>query len=189
MSLIERDVLVPIVDALRRDDIDYRGVIYAGLMLTPGGPKVLEFNCRFGDPECQPLMARVRGDLLELMSLTAQGRLDEARIDWAPEHACCVVLASRGYPDKPALDVPITGVEDAEKMPGVVVNYAGVKRRADGTLVTAGGRVLGVTGLGATLEEARARAYDACEKIRFEGKTLRTDIGAPRAVGARRVRL
>ncbi len=176
MARIEREILVPTVDALRREGIEYRGVLYAGLMLTPAGPKVLEFNARFGDPECQPLMARLSSDLLELMLATCRGQLDRADVRWDPSHACCIVLASKGYPDKPAIGVPITGLDAAAALEGVTIHHAGTRREGDG-IVTAGGRVLGVTGLGASLAQARARAYAACELIHFEGKLLRRDIG------------
>ncbi len=180
LARIEREILVPTVDALTREDIAYRGVLYAGLMLTHAGPKVLEFNVRFGDPECQPLMARFRGDLVRLLKLTAQGHLDRAEFSWDPRHACCVVLASGGYPEKPKTGVPITGIAAAEKIEGVVIDHAGTKRQADGTIVTAGGRVLGVTGLGETLEAARSKAYEACRLIRFDGMQVRSDIGVVR---------
>ncbi len=175
---IEREILVPTVDALKREKIVYRGVLYAGLMLTPNGPKVLEYNCRFGDPETQPLMARLKSDLLEMMLATCRGTLAEAVLEWDPSPACCVVLASEGYPEKPRLGVPISGVDDAERMEGVTVDHAGTRREPDGTLVTNGGRVLCVTGTGSTMAVARQRAYAACEVIRFAGKQLRGDIGA-----------
>ncbi|MDI1289131.1 MAG: phosphoribosylamine--glycine ligase [bacterium] len=178
---IERDILVPTVDALKREKIVYRGVLYAGLMLTPGGPKVLEYNCRFGDPETQPLMARLKSDLLLLMLATCRGKLEDVVLEWDPSPACCVVLASEGYPEKPRIGLPITGVEAAERMPGVTVDHAGTRKNAEGALVTNGGRVLCVTGVGPTLAEARARAYAACEVIRFDGKVLRGDIGSPPA--------
>ena len=177
LARVEREILVPTVDALKREGIDYRGVLYAGLMLTHAGPKVLEFNCRFGDPECQPLMARWHGDLLELFVATCEGRLDQVDATWDKASACCVVLASRGYPEKPQTGLPLRGVEDAEALPGVLVDYAGVRRDDSGRLVTTGGRVLGVTGLGPSLEAARAKAYSACDLIQFEGKTMRRDIG------------
>lgn len=177
LSRIEREVLVPTVDALRREGIDYRGVLFAGLMLTHGGPKVLEFNCRFGDPECEALMARFKGDLLQLVLATCEGRLDEVDVSWGDGYSCCVVLAAPGYPDKPVAGLPITGVEQAEKLPGVFVDYAGVKRDGTGDLVTAGGRVFAVTGIGHTLEEAREKAYKACDLIQFQGKVMRRDIG------------
>ncbi|MEC9373794.1 MAG: phosphoribosylglycinamide synthetase C domain-containing protein, partial [Planctomycetota bacterium] len=178
MARIERDVLVPTVDTLRREGITYRGVLYAGLMLTPGGPKVLEFNVRFGDPECQPLMMRFQGDLAEVLYRTATGSLADAEINWDPRVACCVVLASRGYPEKPETGKKITGIERAEALEDVMVFHAGTKMNAEGEVVTAGGRVLGVTALGDTLEEARERALAACDFIHFDGMQLRRDIGA-----------
>lgn len=179
LEKIEREILLPTVDALRRDNIDYVGVLYVGLMLTPGGPKVIEFNCRFGDPECQPLMARLKTDLLTTIAAACAGKLHEVDVEWDSRTACCVVLATDGYPEKPRLGVPIFGVDEAAKMPNVQVFHAGTRTNAQGQLVTGGGRVLGVTGLGETLDEARQAAYAACEKISFQGKTYRTDIGSP----------
>ncbi len=178
MAKIEREVLVPAVDALRREGIEYTGVLYAGLMLTPAGPKVLEFNCRFGDPECQPLMTRLKSDLLELLIAACEGRLDSVDVEWDSGAACCVVLASAGYPDKPRVGLPIEGIEQADAMPGVYVYHAGTRRGPDGVVQTAGGRVLGVTGLGKNLAEARDRAYAGCAAIRFAGMQVRSDIGA-----------
>ena len=177
--MIEGEVLVPTVDALRRDGIEYRGVLYAGIMLTHAGPKVLEFNVRFGDPECQPLMARLKSDLLELILAACEERLDSIDVEWEPGASCCVVLASEGYPDKPKVGqgVPIHGIKEAEAMEGVKVYHAGTKRGAEGKIVTAGGRVLGVTAIGKDLPQARQRAYGACEVISFAGKRFRTDIG------------
>jgi phosphoribosylamine--glycine ligase len=182
MARVQREILVPMVDTIRREGIDYRGVLYAGLMLTPGGPKVLEFNCRFGDPECQALLPRMKTDLLEIMLATCERRLGQVEIEWEPGASCCVVLASQGYPEKPRLGVPIVGVEEAEKLDGVRVFHAGT-RRDGGQLVTAGGRVLNVVGVGKDLEEARQRAYAGCEMIRFEGKVMRRDIGRPMPAG------
>ncbi|MCW5765638.1 MAG: phosphoribosylamine--glycine ligase [Phycisphaeraceae bacterium] len=177
MARVEREVLVPTVDALKREGIDYRGVLYAGLMLTPAGPKVLEYNCRFGDPECQVLVRRFDGDLLDTMLATAERRLEKADFGWKPGAAVCVVLAAAGYPDKPRSGDVIEGLEEAAAVEGVEVFHAGTARDAQGRVVTAGGRVLNVTAVGATAEEARARAYRAAELIRFEGKQYRTDIG------------
>ncbi len=177
MSRIETDILVPTLDALRREEIDYRGVLYAGLILTPAGPKVLEFNCRFGDPECQPLMSRLESDAIDLLSAPANGTLDGLDVRWSDKAAVCVVLASDGYPQKPRTGVSIEGVEDADSMPGVTVYHAATKM-VGGQLVTSGGRVLSVTALGDTLADARDLAYAAAEKITFEGKTYRTDIAA-----------
>jgi phosphoribosylamine--glycine ligase len=188
MARIQTQVLVPTMDALRREGIDYRGVIYAGLMLTHAGPKVLEFNCRFGDPECQALLVRLRSDLLELMIATCQGRLEDADIRWEPGASCCVVLASEGYPDNPRTGIPVRGLDDAGTVDGVTIYHAGTTRAPDGTIVTAGGRVLGVTAIGSDLEQARRRAYAACDRIQFEGKTCRTDIGLKPAPAAPRAR-
>ncbi len=181
LGTIEREIFVPTIDALRRENIEYHGVLYAGLMLTPGGPKVLEFNCRFGDPECQPLMARLEGDLVELCWATAAGTLDDQAIAFDDRVACCVVMCSGGYPGDYVKGKPITGIEDAEALGGdgreVIVFHAGTKREADGTLVTNGGRVLGVTALAEDLRTARDLANAACAKIRFEGAHFRRDIG------------
>lgn len=184
MRVIETDVFVAIADALRREEIDFRGVLYAGLMLTPGGPKVLEFNTRFGDPECQPLMARLESDAVELLLATAEGRLDEVDVRFSEQHAVCVVLASAGYPAKPKSGAEITGIGRAEEVEGVTVYHAGT-RAEGGAVVTAGGRVLGVTALGPDFATARTRAYRACERIRFDGMQYRRDIGAPIATSSK----
>ena len=176
MDAIQSEVLVPAVDALRREGIEYKGVLYAGLMLTAGGPKVLEFNCRFGDPETQPLMMRLQGDLLEIMLATADGTLDQVELSWDKRCCCCVVMASGGYPGKYYSDKLIRGIEDAESDPDVKVFHAGTKQAKDG-LVTAGGRVLNVCAMGKDLKEAQEKANAACEKIRFEGGWFRSDIG------------
>ncbi|HSU65438.1 MAG TPA: phosphoribosylamine--glycine ligase [Tepidisphaeraceae bacterium] len=176
LAQIERDILVPTVDGLVREGIDYKGVLYAGLMLTQHGPKVLEFNCRFGDPETQPLMMRLKSDLLEVMLAVAEGRLDQVELKWDERPAMCVVAASGGYPGKYRTGLPITGVADADAMRDVKVFQGGT--RLDGkTLVTDGGRVLGVTALGNTIADARNRAYEALGKIHFEGMHCRKDIG------------
>lgn len=178
MTRIEREVLVPTLDALRREEIEFTGVLYAGLMLTHAGPKVLEFNTRFGDPECQPLMARFAGDILDLFEGVCDGRLEQMDPAWDERPACCVVLASEGYPEKPRTGVVIRGLDAAGSKPGVTITHAGTKRGADGSIVTAGGRVLGVTALGQTLADARSRAYDAVGAISFAGMQFRTDIAA-----------
>jgi phosphoribosylamine---glycine ligase len=175
---VQRQILVPTLDALRREGIDYRGVLYAGLMLTHGGPKVLEFNVRFGDPECQALMMRLRSDLLELALATCEGRLGDTEIEWEPGASCCIVLAAHGYPESPRSGDVITGIEQAEEIETVRVFHAGTRRDADGKIITAGGRVLNVCATGTDLAEARQRAYRACELIEFTGKTYRRDIGA-----------
>jgi phosphoribosylamine--glycine ligase len=174
---IEEEILVPTVDALVRDEIEYRGVLYAGLMLTPAGPKVLEFNCRFGDPECQVLLARLQSDVIEMMWATAAGRLDEIELVWDPRPACIIVMTSEGYPGPYAKGLPITGLDDAAEMDDVLVFHAGT-RTEGGEVVTNGGRVLGVTALGETFGAARERALLACEAIGWEGAYYRRDIGA-----------
>lgn len=179
MAEIERDILVPTVDALKRDGIDYRGVLYAGLILTAAGPKVLEYNVRFGDPEAQVLLPRLRTDLIELALATAERRLDEVELETDRRAACTVVLASEGYPEKPRTGVPITGVEDAEGVPGAMVFHAGTRRDEAGGLVTAGGRVLSVTGMADTLADARRIAYEASSRIHFDGVQMRRDIAKP----------
>ncbi len=180
---VQHEILVPTVDALRREGIEYRGVIYAGLMLTPAGPKVLEYNVRFGDPECQCLMRRIDGDLGALLYATATGQLESVDVSSHKGHVCCVVLASDGYPGKYANGIPIEGIEEAERVEGVTVFHAGTKREKGAGIVTAGGRVLNVVALADTIEAARERAYEACDRINFAGKTLRRDI-AHQAVGA-----
>ena len=179
LNIIQRQVLVPIVDAMRRDDILFQGVLYAGLMLTPGGPKVLEFNTRFGDPETQPLMMRLRGDLMEIMIACCTGRLDEVDLSFDPRTALGVVLASGGYPGPYESGKVITGIEDAQHGDAdVKVFHAGTQVDRDGNTVTAGGRVLCVTALGESIIDAQAKANAACEKISFEGMQWRSDIGS-----------
>ena len=171
----------PIVDAMKGRGTPYHGVLYAGLMLTEAGPKVLEFNCRFGDPEAQAVLPRMRSDLIELCLATRTGcGLAGLIADFADDWAVTVVLASAGYPESSSKGDVIRGLDEAAAVEGVEVTHAGTARR-DGEIVTAGGRVLNVTGLGGTAADARRRAYDAAELISFDGKQTRTDI-ASRAV-------
>jgi phosphoribosylamine---glycine ligase len=177
----------PIVDELRRRGTPFHGVLYAGLMMTAAGPKVLEYNCRFGDPETQAVLPRLRSDLLELLEAAVEpGGLAGAEPDWSPDWAVTVVLASRGYPESSSKGDPISGLDEVE---GAEVFHAGTAAE-DGRIVTAGGRVLGVTALGGTPGEARDRAYEAAERIEFEGRQMRSDIAARAAaqasLGARR---
>jgi phosphoribosylamine--glycine ligase len=177
-----RTVHQPLLDELRRRGIPFHGVLYAGLMLTADGPKVLEFNVRFGDPETQAILPRLRTDLLDLLeSATVPGGLDEAELEWTPEAAVTVVLASAGYPASSSHGDVIAGLDALPS--GVYVTHAGTARSDDGALVTAGGRVLNVTALGADVAEARAAAYAAADMISFAGKQVRRDI-ALRAVRA-----
>lgn len=164
------------VEQLHREGIDYRGCLYGGFMLTPAGPKVLEFNARFGDPETQVILPRLQNNLVDVMLACAEQRLDEVELSWCDDWAVSVVLTSAGYPGSYEKGKVITGIEDAEALDGVTVYHAGT-REQDGQILTNGGRVIDVTALGATFEEARNLAYAACEKIDFEGKTLRHDIG------------
>lgn len=175
LRIVERDVLVPIIDAMRADGAPYRGVLYIGLMLTAGGPKVLEFNCRFGDPEAQVLLSRLDCDLLEVLNAVVDGRLEEMDIRWKPRPAVCVVMTSKGYPGKFESGKVITGLNDAEQMPDVFVYHGGTKR-IEHLTVTAGGRVLGVTALGGDLADAQSRAYRAVERIHFDNAYFRRDI-------------
>ena len=174
---IEHRVLRPVVAALRREGITYRGVIYAGLMLTEDGPQVLEFNCRFGDPETQPVLLLLKSDFGELIQATLEQRLGEMSIEWSKRYAACVVLASCGYPGEYQKGKRIRGIENAEAMAGVVVFHAGTKLNG-ADFVTNGGRVLGVTGIGKTLNDAIEKAYQAAECIEFENVYYRRDIGS-----------
>lgn len=162
---------------------DYRGCLYGGFMLTPEGPKVLEFNARFGDPETQVVLPRLESDLVEIMLAVAEGRPEDVNLTWSNQWAVSVVLASEGYPGSYEKGKVILGVKDAESMNKVIVFHAGTALNSDGELITNGGRVLNVVGLGSTFEKARARAYEACEAINFEGKQLRSDIGKRALLG------
>jgi phosphoribosylamine---glycine ligase len=165
----------PIVDLLRERGTPFHGVLYAGLMMTAAGPKVLEYNCRFGDPETQAVLPRLRSDLLELLEAsTRPGGLAGVEPEWSDDWAVTVVLASRGYPETSSSGDVISGLDQVED----VDVFHAATARADGEIVTAGGRVLNVTGLGATPGEARDRAYAAAERIEFDGRQLRTDIAA-----------
>jgi phosphoribosylamine--glycine ligase len=179
LDLASREVFVPTVHAMRRRHTPFRGILYAGLMVTPNGPRVLEFNCRLGDPEAQPLLMRLKTDLVDLIEAAIEDRLDEFEekgLEWDPRPAVCVVLASGGYPDKFDKGFPITGLDAAAALPDVQVFHGGTRLDRD-TVVTDGGRVLGVTALGDTLEAARARAYEACSLIHFKNMHYRRDIG------------
>ena len=178
LDTVQREVLVPIVDAMKRSDVDFKGVLYAGLMLTAGGPKTLEFNTRFGDPETQPLMMRLKGDLLQAMVATCDGTLDRVDLSWDPRVCCCVVVASGGYPGDYAKGEPISGIDDAARDPDVEVFHAGTGFDKQDRLVTTGGRVLAVCALADTLKEAQAKANTAAAKIKFAGAWFRRDIGS-----------
>jgi phosphoribosylamine--glycine ligase len=173
---IEEHVLVPTVHAMKRARTPFSGVLYAGLMMTNQGPKVLEYNVRFGDPECQPLLMRLQSDLLDILEATVDGRLDQlTHIAWDPRPAVCVVMASEGYPGSYEKGKVIRGLEEAAKLPDVKVFHAGTALR-NGQSVTTGGRVLGVTALGDTIANAKRLAYTAVKCIRWEGAWCRKDI-------------
>lgn len=177
LQTVEEQVLVPIVDALRGEDAAYNGLLYVGLMLTPAGPKVLEFNCRFGDPEAQVVLPRMKTDLYEVLSACAGGTLEDVSIEWDPRAAVCVVMAAGGYPESPERGKKIGGLAAAASIPDVEVFHAGT-RRLGGDVLTAGGRVLAVTGLGATVSAAQKKAYEGIEAIHFDGAHYRRDIAA-----------
>jgi phosphoribosylamine--glycine ligase len=172
---VRREILDPFVAGLAKDGIRYRGMLFPGLMIGPDGPKVLEFNCRFGDPETQVLMPRLEGDLLALLEATIEGRLADVQAKWSPRSAVCVVMASGGYPGNYPTGLPIDGLDRAAEL--ATIFHAGT-RRDDGRIVTAGGRVLGVTALADDLAAARAVAYEAAARIRFDGAHYRRDIAA-----------
>jgi phosphoribosylamine--glycine ligase len=182
LAKVEAEVLVPTVHQMKRGRRPFRGVLYAGLMITKQGPKVLEFNVRFGDPECQPLLMRLKTDLVDVLGATIDGRLEELPpLEWDPRPAVCVVMASEGYPDKYERGHPIRGLADAAAMPDVKVFHAGTSV-VDGQVVNTGGRVLGVTALGDTIAQAKLNAYSAVKKIRWQGAWCRKDI-ADKAIG------
>jgi len=168
---IRREVLEPFIAGVQKDGIDFRGMLFPGLMITAEGPKALEFNCRFGDPETQVLLTRLESDLVDLLEATIDRRLGEVSASWSSQVAACVIMASGGYPGSYASGKPITGIERAE----ATVFHAGT-RNDDGRIVTAGGRVLGVTTLADDLAAARAKAYAAVAAIHFEGAQYRRDI-------------
>ena len=175
MNKITREILVPVVDGMNRNGTPYKGVLYAGLMITGGGPRVLEFNVRFGDPEAQPILMRLKSDLLQVCLAVCESRLDKVVLQWDRRPAVCVVMASGGYPGDYEKGKKITGLEEAEQFKDVVVFHAGTKNK-DGDIVTNGGRVLGVTALGEQIAQAKSRAYEAVDKIRFDGAYCRRDI-------------
>jgi phosphoribosylamine--glycine ligase len=176
LAWIEENVLVPTVHAMKRNRKPFQGVLYAGLMLTPTGTKVLEYNCRFGDPECQPLLMRLQSDLVDILEAVVDGNLDQIEMPvWDPRPAVCVVMASQGYPGDYTIGQPITGLDSVADSPDVKVFHAGTKL-VDGQVVTAGGRVLGVTALGDNIPQAKLNAYTAVQKVRWTGSWCRKDI-------------
>jgi len=188
MERIEAKVLVPIVHAMKKEEHPFKGLLFAGLMLTATGPKVLEFNARFGDPETQAILPRMKSDLLPLLVSSVDGTLEQRTVEWDPRPSVCVVMASAGYPGASKTGYPIHGLDKAAAKPDVHVFHAGTRR--DGTggawagskgVVTNGGRVLSVVALGTDLADARRKAYDAIKEIKFEGAHCRTDIALVQA--------
>jgi phosphoribosylamine---glycine ligase len=177
LSAVERQVLLPWLHGCKEERIDYRGILYPGIMLTKSGPKVLEFNARFGDPETQVYLPNLESDLLVLLDASVSGTLERAECHWRSSSSVCVVIASGGYPGKVEKGKAIHGLEAVGNLPDVKVFHAGTTRQQN-DLVTAGGRVLGVTAWGATLGEAQAKAYAAAGRVRFEGMQYRRDIAA-----------
>jgi len=175
-NTIVEHIVEPTMRGLKSDGVTYRGFLYFGLMLAATGPQVLEFNCRLGDPETQAIMARVDFDLAEVLADAANGRLDASKLKWTPGASVCVVAASAGYPGKFEPGKPIRGLTDIRSDNGVKVLHAGTKKIGD-SIVTAGGRVLGVTAVGESLETALTKAYSAMKKIQFDGMHFRRDIG------------
>jgi phosphoribosylamine--glycine ligase len=173
---IMQEIILPTIGGLSAEGRKYQGVLYAGLMITDNGPRVLEFNARFGDPETQVIMARMRSDIVPILQGVAEGHLKESKIDWAKEAALCVVLTTHGYPDAPETGQEIKGLDALQGLSDVMVFHAATGHR-DGKVVTVGGRVLGVTALGANLDAAVQRAYAAVKKISFDGMHYRKDIG------------
>jgi phosphoribosylamine--glycine ligase len=176
-------VLGPWLKGCQAEGIDFRGIIYPGIMLTKDGPKVLEFNARFGDPETQVYLTRLESDLLELLSASVDGTLSKAEMRWSDECSVCVVMASGGYPGDYAKGKVITGLEDAAKLPKTKVFHAGTQRLVTEAspcqqFLSSGGRVLGVTAWASTLKKARDAAYRAVDKIKFDGAQYRRDIAA-----------
>ena len=173
-----REVVEPTLEGASAEGLDFRGVLFVGLMLTGEGPRVLEYNVRFGDPETQAILVRLRSDLFGIFDAVARGGLGRLGVEWSDEASACVVLAARGYPERPETGARIGGVEEAARVPGVQVFHAGTARDAGGSLVTAGGRVLGVTAAGPTLGDALARCYESAARVSWDGLHYRRDIGS-----------
>jgi len=175
--MVLQKILVPVIKGLQKEGREYKGVIYAGLVLTKDGPKVLEFNARFGDPETQVILPRLESDLIEIFLAVVEGNLSKVNIKWKDKAAVCVILASGGYPGKYQKGKVIYGFEKLENKKGIIVFHAGTKLQ-EGKIVTAGGRVLGVTAWDDTISKAKEKAYEGVEKIYFENIYYRKDIAA-----------
>ncbi len=173
----QKYIYQPTVDAMKAEGREFKGIIFFGLMLTDDGPKVLEYNARFGDPETQVVLPRMKQDILDVFEACIDGTLDQVNLEFEDNAAVCVVLASAGYPEHYEKGLPITGLDNFKEKDGYYVFHAGSKFDADGNIVTNGGRVLGVTATGANLKEARANAYEATGWVQFDNQYMRHDIG------------
>ncbi|MGI9172200.1 MAG: phosphoribosylamine--glycine ligase, partial [Chthoniobacterales bacterium] len=181
-AVVEELVMQPFMKGLAQSGLNFRGLLFPGLMMTPEGPRVLEFNCRFGDPETQTILPRLKSDLVDLFEATIDGRLAQAKIEWDERPSVTVIMASGGYPGKYETGKVIEGLEEAARLPEVQIFHAGT-RSENGKTVTAGGRVLAVTALGQTVTAAREHAYEAVARIEFEGAQYRRDIALPAGEG------
>jgi phosphoribosylamine---glycine ligase len=177
LQRVVREIVEPTLEGARADGFPFRGVLFLGLMLTADGPKLLEYNVRMGDPETQAILVRLKTSLVDIFEAIRTGKLRDVKVEWTNDSSACVVLASQGYPSQYNLDVPIEGVDGVAALENVTVFHAGTKRSEAGRLVTAGGRVLGVTARGETLEKALSHCYDALAQIKWEGMQYRRDIG------------
>jgi phosphoribosylamine--glycine ligase len=178
LARIDREIVRPSVNAIADEGLDYCGTLFIGIMLTPSGPSVIEYNARFGDPETQAVLPRLATDLLALLWAAAQRRLAGFQLDVKPDYALCVVVAAKGYPDSYAKGDRIVLPAPSSLPPATTIYHAGTAKNSGGEIVTNGGRVLGVTALGATLRQAAAEAYAVCDAIRCDSKYFRRDIGA-----------
>ncbi|MCP4650203.1 MAG: phosphoribosylamine--glycine ligase [PVC group bacterium] len=176
LEQIKKEVIIPLIKGMKEEGCFYSGILYAGIMLTVTGPKVLEFNVRFGDPETQAVLPRLKGDIVEIMNKTLEQKLSEVNIEWDPRACVCVVIASGGYPGDYEKGKVISGLDSAEKEADIVIFHAGTKKDGD-TILTSGGRVLGVTGLGASVTEAIEKTYVVVDNIQFDRIYFRRDIG------------
>ncbi len=170
------EIILPTIRGMARDGNPYKGVLFAGLMINEDGPRLIEYNCRFGDPECQPILSRLNSDLLEVLLAAVDGKLDKIKLKWSRNSALTVVMAANGYPGAYEKNTEIKGIDAAEKIRGVQVFHAGTKAKGDKILAN-GGRVLGVTATGKSIEVAQKKAYEAIERIDWPGGFNRTDIG------------
>jgi phosphoribosylamine--glycine ligase len=177
LQRVVREIVEPTLEGARREGFAFRGVLFVGLMLTTEGPRVLEYNVRFGDPETQAILVRLRTDLVEIFERVARGGLGRIPVEWTVESSACVVLAARGYPARPATGARIEGLERAAEHQGAQIFHAGTSRSPAGEWLTAGGRVLGITATGKTLDRALLRCYDAVSEIHWDGMQYRRDIG------------